>query len=63
MGSGNGQHPYQACRDEQCERYACRIWKEAWREAYREGRDDGWRQCWPVAHAQGIRDCPLPHQG
>ena len=29
MGSGNSQHPYQACRDEDCERYACRVWKEA----------------------------------
>lgn len=59
----NGQHPYQACRDPQCERYACRVWKEAWAEAYREGREDGWRDCWPVAHEQGIKDCPRSHAG
>ena len=43
MGSGNGQHDYHACRDQECERYACRIWKEAWARGLRDGQgyDDG----------------------
>lgn len=55
MGSGNGQHDHRTCRDSECERYACRIWHEAWNEAWREGYDTGF--------AEGIRSCPLPHQG
>ena len=55
MGSANGQHPYQACRDPDCERYACRVWKEAFEEGY----DDGYRQ----GYDDGIRDCPRSHSG
>ena len=42
MGSGNSQHPYQACRDPECERYACRVWKEAFKEGYDDGFVDGY---------------------
>lgn len=55
MGSGNGQHDYHCCRDPECEKYACRIWKEAWREAWQDGYDTGF--------VEGIAACPLPHQG
>jgi hypothetical protein len=51
MGSQNSQHPYQACRDQGCERYACRIYKEA----YADGYEDGF--------ADGIASCPRPHGG
>ena len=59
MGSENGQHDHRTCRDQDCERYARRIWHEAWREAFREGRDEGYE----IGFAEGIRSCPLPHQG
>jgi flagellar biosynthesis/type III secretory pathway protein FliH len=71
MGSGNGQHDYHACRDQECERYACRVWKEAWREAYREGLEDGYRQGYDAGYregyrigfAEGLKSCPGPHSG
>lgn len=63
MGSGNGPHPYQACRDRECERYACRAWKEAWREAYAEGLREGYRQGYDAGYPDGIRDCPRSHTG
>ena len=59
MGSGNGQHDHRTCRDQDCERYACRIWHEAWAEAFREGRDDGYE----TGFADGIASCPPPHSG
>ena len=59
MGSGNGQHDHRTCRDQECERYACRIWHEAWREAYAEGRDEGYE----AGFIEGIASCPRPHQG
>ena len=31
------QHRYQTCRDEDCQRFACRVYSEG----YRNGHDDG----------------------
>ncbi len=35
------QHRYQTCRDESCERFACRVWKEGFREGYEQGFAEG----------------------
>ena len=43
------QHDYRRCRDEDCQRYACRIWREAHREGYDEGYNDGYG----AGHAAG----------
>lgn len=59
MGSGNGQHDHRACRDQDCEKYACRIWHEAWAEAFREGRDEGYE----TGFTDGIASCPRNHSG
>lgn len=59
MGSGTGQHDYRTCRDPDCERYACQVWKEAWREAFREGRDEGYE----IGFTEGIASCPRNHSG
>jgi len=67
MGSGNDQHRYQACRDRGCERYACRVWKEAFREGYDDGHDDGYRagheDGYREGYDDGIRACPRSHSG
>jgi hypothetical protein len=34
-------HPYQSCRDAECERPYCLIWREARTEGYRDGFADG----------------------
>jgi flagellar biosynthesis/type III secretory pathway protein FliH len=39
------QHRYQTCRDEGCQRYACRV--------YREGCADGYRRGYDLGHAKG----------
>jgi hypothetical protein len=42
--SGLHEHRYQTCRDEDCQRFACRV--------YREGFDDGFATGQAVAEAR-----------
>jgi hypothetical protein len=44
-------HRHESCRDKECERPYCRIWREAWDEAYQLGYDDG--------YAAGLEERPL----
>jgi hypothetical protein len=46
------QHDYRRCQDEDCQRYACRIW----REAYRRGRDEGEAIGEARGHARGYSE-------
>jgi hypothetical protein len=44
MGVLNGaraQHRYQTCRDESCERFACRVYREGVRDGYARGFAEG----------------------
>ena len=36
-------HPYQSCRDRECERPYCAIWREARAEGYEHGFEDGYQ--------------------
>jgi len=59
------QHDYRRCRDESCQRYACRIW----REAHAHGRDEGeaigearghargYSEGWDAGYAAGAASC------
>jgi hypothetical protein len=44
MGLIYVEHRYQTCRDEECQRYACRI--------YKEGFANGWASAQAVAEAR-----------
>lgn len=57
MGSGNDQHDHRTCRDQECERYACRIY----REGYRDGYDDGNAAGYAAGFIDGLASCPGPH--
>jgi hypothetical protein len=59
MGSANGQHPYQACRDPECERFACRAYKEG----YADGYADGTAAAYAAGYDDGLASCPGPHSG
>ena len=39
---GEKAHRYESCRDRDCERPYCRIWREAREEGYQEGLEDGY---------------------
>ena len=43
------QHRYQTCRDESCERFACRVY----REGYQDGYDDGQAAGYAEGHSDG----------
>ena len=59
------QHDYRRCQDEGCQRYACRVY----REAYRRGRDEGeaigearghargYSEGWAAGYAAGAANC------
>jgi hypothetical protein len=51
------QHRYQTCRDESCERFACRIWREGVREGYQRGAAGGDAQAHTEGYAAGAASC------
>jgi hypothetical protein len=55
MGVLNGartQHRYQTCRDESCERFGCRVYREGYAAGHAAGRAEGEA----VGHAQGYTE-------
>ena len=54
------QHRYQACRDEGCQRFACRVWKEGYRAGYgaghAAGRAEGLAEGYVNGHSDGYTE-------
>jgi hypothetical protein len=50
------EHRYQTCRDESCERFACRVWREGFREGYERGYGAGHAAGEAVGYAKGHGD-------
>ena len=48
------EHRYQLCRDEYCERYVCRVYREACRDGLDEGRRRGFDEGSPPGYAEGL---------
>ena len=45
MGLKNGsddEHRYQLCKDEYCERFPCRVYKEGYRNGFEDGFAEGY---------------------
>jgi hypothetical protein len=57
------EHRYQLCRDEECERFPCRVYKEGWRNGYDEGYRRGFDEGFAAGFAAGLASCPGPHGG
>ena len=53
------EHQYQTCRDESCERFACRVW----REGYGAGKAEGHAEGYDEGFVDGMAACPGPHTG
>jgi hypothetical protein len=43
------EHRYQTCRDEDCQRFACRVYRESYQAGYGAGHAAGYDQ----GHADG----------
>jgi flagellar biosynthesis/type III secretory pathway protein FliH len=50
------QHDYRRCRDEDCQRYACRIWREAYQDGYEDGSAAGYAAGHAAGYAEGHTD-------
>jgi hypothetical protein len=58
------QHRYQTCRDEDCQRYACRIYREGYDNGYAghaagetKGHAAGHAEGWNAGYAAGAASC------
>jgi len=38
------EHRYQTCRDEYCDRYICRVYREGYRNAREDGYNEGYER-------------------
>jgi hypothetical protein len=47
------QHRYLACRDEGCQRFACRVYKEGYQHGYGAGHATGYAQGHAAGFAEG----------
>lgn len=64
LPAGTGtEHRYQACTDEYCERYPCRIYREGYRNGYEDGNGQGYSAGFAAGFADGLASCPGPHGG
>lgn len=50
------EHRYQLCRDEYCERFPCRLYKEGHRNGYDEGRERGQVEGFAAGYSKGYGD-------
>ena len=50
------QHRYQTCRDEDCQRFACRIYREGYRQRLAAGHAAGYAEGEAAGYAEGRRD-------
>jgi hypothetical protein len=61
------QHDYRRCPDEDCQRYACRIWREGYSngkaQGHAEGRAQGHAEGYSEGFGDGLAACPGPHTG
>lgn len=52
------RHEYADCTDPHCDRYQCRVYREGIEAGRPEAEADGYAK----GYADGMNDCPLPHQ-
>lgn len=61
------EHRYQLCRDDDCDRFPCRVFKDGYRDGYEDGRlrgyAEGYRDGYEDGFGEGLASCPRPHGG
>ena len=50
------KHDYQLCRDEDCERFPCRVYKEGFRAGRDAGYSEGYGDGYGEGYGQGFDD-------
>jgi hypothetical protein len=61
------EHRYQLCRDDDCDRFPCRVYKDGYRGGYEDGRRrgyaEGYADGYGAGFGEGLASCPGPHGG
>ena len=57
------EHRYQLCRDEYCDRFPCRVYREGYRNGYEDGYAAGFGAGYSAGFGDGMAACPGPHGG
>jgi hypothetical protein len=57
------EHRYQLCRDDDCDRFPCRVYKEGWRDGWPDGHQHGHAEGYAAGFGDGLASCPGPHGG
>ena len=57
------EHRYQLCRDEDCDRFPCRVYREGYRNGYEDGYATGYGAGYSAGFGDGMAACPGPHGG
>jgi hypothetical protein len=47
------EHRYQTCRDDNCQRFACRVYREGWRDGYGAGHAAGYAEGHATGYSEG----------
>jgi hypothetical protein len=50
------QHRYQTCRDEDCQRFACRVYKEGYADGYDQGYAEGYLAGQAAGYTEGCAE-------
>jgi len=57
------EHRYQLCRDEFCDRFPCRLYKEGRGDGEQYGYQRGRAEGYAEGFGDGLESCPGPHGG
>ena len=57
------EHRYQLCKDEYCDRFPCRVYREGYRNGYQDGYQAGTAAGYAAGFGDGMAACPGPHGG
>jgi flagellar biosynthesis/type III secretory pathway protein FliH len=53
LSNARTQHDYRRCRDDDCRRFACRVYREGRRDGYDEGYAEGYLAGQAAGYAEG----------
>jgi flagellar biosynthesis/type III secretory pathway protein FliH len=56
INGASTQHRYQTCRNESCERFACRVYAEGLRHGHDDGEAEGHAEGYVKGHSDGHRE-------
>jgi hypothetical protein len=56
QASSTDEHRYQLCRDESCQRFACRVYREGYADGRDAGRVEGYAEGFAEGYAQAAAD-------